>query len=317
MERRGFMKWMAGIWSTTALSASVKALPVTSEKAAVTDSEMSMPLVPTSYESLSSTLRADIPIRSIPRAPSEGLSIQIGYRLVSLFDRSEGSTEALELINSVKTAFAEEMGYSISPIHIHDDLDLHPNAYRIQLNGVTVVVGRTYPERWLAFDTEGKNIKMEGEPFRHKSSNCPAIWIGEERLDYAKSQSYVVFSSGMVIASHLESVACRHAAELLDFNHTRQMINDMYPDLMILFQEMSLARPYETIHDVFEFLIDRGFSFHDRRLIMELISKHASKQMSPQELALRVMNSLDHVANRFDSPPMNQFGVLGRMWNLY
>jgi flagellar biosynthesis protein FlhA len=317
MERRGFIKWMAGIWSTTALSASAKALPVTSEVAEVTDREMPMPLVPTSLESLPSRHRADLFIRSIPRAPSEGLSIQLGYKLVSLFDRSEGRTETLDLIKNVKTSFAEEMGYSISPIHIHDDLALHPNAYRIQLNGVTVVVGRTYPGKWLAFDSGGEFIKMEGEPFRHNSSNCPAIWIGEERLDYAKSKSYAVFSSGMVIASHLESVAFTHAAEIFDLNHTRRIINDMYPDVMSLVQEVSLGRPYETIHNVFEYLIARGFSLHDRNSIMKLIAKHASKEMSPQELALRVMNSLDHVANRFDSPPKTQFGALRQMWDLY
>ncbi len=58
----------------------------------------------------------------------------------------------LARIRGVRRKLSQDLGFLIPAVHIRDNLELAPNAYRINLSGVPVGEGTIYPDRELAIN---------------------------------------------------------------------------------------------------------------------------------------------------------------------
>src|SRR3546814_15340733 len=72
------------------------------------------------------------------------LGLEVGYRLISLVDHAQNG-ELLHRIRSLRKKFAQDVGFLPPVVHIRDNLELKPNAYRILLPGVEVCKGFAPP----------------------------------------------------------------------------------------------------------------------------------------------------------------------------
>ena len=72
--------------------------------------------------------------------PVDTLGLEVGYRLIPLVDKTQGG-ELLKRIKGIRKKFAQEVGFLAPPVHIRDNLELKPSAYRITLKGVEVGAG--------------------------------------------------------------------------------------------------------------------------------------------------------------------------------
>ena len=63
------------------------------------------------------------------------IGLEVGYRLIPLVDKGQGG-ELLGRIKGVRKKLSQELGFLVPAVHIRDNLDLSPNAYRISLMGV-------------------------------------------------------------------------------------------------------------------------------------------------------------------------------------
>jgi flagellar biosynthesis protein FlhA len=145
----------------------------------------------------------------------DALSLEVGYRLITLVDKN-GDGELLKRIKSIRKKFAQEIGFLPPVIHIRDNLELRPNAYRISLKGVEVGTGEAYPGQWLAINPGQVTAALPGVPTRDPAFGLPAIWIDGALRDQAQAYGYTVVDASTVIATHLNHLVVQHAAELLD-----------------------------------------------------------------------------------------------------
>jgi flagellar biosynthesis protein FlhA len=53
---------------------------------------------------------------------------------------------------ALRKKFAQEVGFLVSPVHIRDNLELKPNAYKILLKGVEIGDGEAFPGNLLAIN---------------------------------------------------------------------------------------------------------------------------------------------------------------------
>ena len=83
--------------------------------------------------------------------PVDPLGLEVGYRLVPLVDRTKGG-DLLARIRGVRRKLTQELGFLVQAVHIRDNLDLGPNAYRINLAGVPVGESVVHPDRELAIN---------------------------------------------------------------------------------------------------------------------------------------------------------------------
>ena len=85
------------------------------------------------------------------------LGLEVGYRLIALVDNKQDG-DLLKRIKAIRKKFAQEIGFLPPAVHLRDNLELRPSAYRITLRGVVVGEGEVFDRvraRWSGHRIEG------------------------------------------------------------------------------------------------------------------------------------------------------------------
>ncbi|WP_277253900.1 flagellar biosynthesis protein FlhA, partial [Neptunomonas phycophila] len=67
--------------------------------------------------------------------PVDMVGLEVGYRLIPMVDKLQGG-QLLNRIKGVRKKLSQDLGFLVPSVHIRDNLDLMPGAYRITLMGV-------------------------------------------------------------------------------------------------------------------------------------------------------------------------------------
>ncbi len=146
-------------------------------------------------------------------APVNVLGLEVGYRLIPLVDRGQDG-ELLKRIRGLRKKFAQEVGFLSAPVHIRDNLELKPNAYRITLKGVDVGNGEAYPGMFLAINPGRVSGPLAGNPTQDPAFGLPAVWIEAAMRDQAHVMGYTVVArryGGRNPSQPPDPFACRRA----------------------------------------------------------------------------------------------------------
>ena len=105
--------------------------------------------------------------------PVDMIGLEVGYRLIPMVDKLQGG-QLLSRIKGVRKKLSQDLGFLVPSVHIRDNLDLMPGAYRITLMGVSVGESEVYPDRELAINPGQvfgalKGIEVKDPAFGHKS----------------------------------------------------------------------------------------------------------------------------------------------------
>jgi flagellar biosynthesis protein FlhA len=146
--------------------------------------------------------------------PVDTLGLEVGYRLIPLVDKTQGG-ELLKRIKGIRKKFAQEVGFLAPPVHIRDNLELKPSAYRITLKGVEVGSGEAINGQFLAINPGMASGTLPGLVTTDPAFGLPATWIDAGLRDEAQSMGYTVVDAGTVVATHLNHLITTHASELL------------------------------------------------------------------------------------------------------
>ena len=141
------------------------------------------------------------------------LGMEVGYRLIPLVDRAQNG-ELLGRIKSIRKKMAQEIGFRVPVVHIRDNLELKPNAYRITLKGVEIGSGEAAPGQWMAINPAVSGT-LPGAETRDPAFGLPAVWIDAAHKERAQAFGYTVVDASTVVATHLNHLIQMHAAELL------------------------------------------------------------------------------------------------------
>ena len=155
--------------------------------------------------------------------PVDMLGLEVGYRLISLVDKSMGG-DLLSRIKGVRKKLSSELGFLVPTVHIRDNLELMPLSYRITLMGVSVGEAEVQPERLLAINPGEVFGRIDGTETIDPAFGLPAVWIAGADRDRAQSLGYTVVDPSTVIATHLNHIMQRHADELLGHDEAQQLL---------------------------------------------------------------------------------------------
>ncbi|MDH4190742.1 MAG: FHIPEP family type III secretion protein, partial [Betaproteobacteria bacterium] len=117
--------------------------------------------------------------------PLDTLALEVGYRLITLVDSGQDG-ELLKRIKAIRKKFAQDVGFLPPSVHIRDNLDLRPNAYRILLKGVVVGEGEAVQGMHLAINPGHASGTLPGTPTRDPAFGLPAVWIDAGQRDAAQ-----------------------------------------------------------------------------------------------------------------------------------
>ena len=224
--------------------------------------------------------------------PVDLLGLELGYRLIALVDKSRQG-DLLTRIKGVRRKFAQEVGFLPPAVHVRDNLELKPSAYRITLRGVVVGEGEAFPGMFLAINPGGITTPLIGTPTTDPAFGLPAHWIDERQREAAQMAGFTVVDSETVMATHLSHLMQVQAAKLLSRTETQQLVEHVAKLAPKLIEEVvpkmvSIA----TFQKVLQLLLEESVHIRDIRTIIETLAEFAGSIADPVELARRVRVAL-------------------------
>jgi flagellar biosynthesis protein FlhA len=138
------------------------------------------------------------------------IGLEVGYRLIPLVDRTQ-SGPLLARIKAVRRKLSEDLGFLVQSVHIRDNLELKPNAYRISILGVPVGEGEIQVERDLAINPGGVAAQIVGVRTKDPAFGLDAYWIEPAAKEHPQALGFTVVDASTVVATHLSELLNRHA----------------------------------------------------------------------------------------------------------
>jgi len=220
------------------------------------------------------------------------IGLEVGYRLISLVDRAQGG-ELMGRIKGVRKKLSEEIGFLVQPVHIRDNLELGPNAYRITINGAPVGEGEVYPDRDMAINPGQVSGTLPGIATKDPAFGLDAVWIEQGRREQAQTLGFTVVDASTVIATHLSHLLQGHAHELLGHEEVQQMLTRLAKSAPKLVEDLvpkTLA--LSVVVKVLQSLLAERVSIRNLRTILETLAEFAPRVTDPAALTANVRVAL-------------------------
>jgi flagellar biosynthesis protein FlhA len=225
-------------------------------------------------------------------APVDVLGLEVGYRLIPMVDKGQDG-ELLRRIRGLRKKFAQDVGFLSSPVHIRDNLELKPNAYRITLKGVEVGTGEAFPGQFLAINPGRVAGPLAGRETIDPAFGLPAYWIDNATREQAHAQGYTVVDASTVVATHLNHVILSHAADLLGRQETQSLLEHIGREAPKLIEDLvPKLLPVSSVQRVLQNLLAEEVNIRDMRTIIEVLAEYAPRTQDAAELTGRVREAL-------------------------
>ncbi|BBP03812.1 flagellar biosynthesis protein FlhA [Sulfuriferula plumbiphila] len=242
--------------------------------------------------------------------PVDTLGLEVGYRLIPLVDKGQGG-ELLRRIKGIRKKFAQEVGFLSPPVHIRDNLELRPSAYRISLKGVEVGSGEAHAGQYLAINPGMVTGTLPGALTSDPAFGLPATWIDAGLREQAQTMGYTVVDAGTVVATHLNHLITLHAAELLGRQEVQQLLDHLGTESPKLVEDLvPKLIPLSTLQKVLQNLLIEGVHIRDMRTIIETLAEHAARIQDPNELTALVRIALGRAIVQQLFPSASELSVM-------
>ncbi|WP_296949191.1 flagellar biosynthesis protein FlhA [uncultured Massilia sp.] len=242
--------------------------------------------------------------------PVDTLGLEVGYRLIPLVDKGQNG-ELLKRIKGIRKKFAQEVGFLAPPVHIRDNLELKPSAYRITLKGVEVGSGEAMNGQFLAINPGMASGTLPGLVTTDPAFGLPAIWIDAGLKDEAQSMGYTVVDAGTVIATHLNHLITTHAAELLGRMEVQALLDHLGKESPKLVEDLvPKVVSLSTLQKVLQNLLNEGVHIRDMRTVIETLSEHGANTQDANDLTTLVRIALGRAIVQQLFPGTNELSVM-------
>ncbi|HQS57067.1 MAG: flagellar biosynthesis protein FlhA [Gallionellales bacterium 35-53-114] len=239
------------------------------------------------------------------------LGLEVGYRMITLVDKTQDG-DLLRRIKGIRKKFTQDVGFLPPPVHIRDNLELRPNAYRITLKGAEIGSGEAFPNLFLAINPGNVTGELPGTVTRDPAFGLPAIWIEASMRDQAQNLGYTVVDAGTVVATHISHLIQTHSAELLGRHELQQLLDHLAKTAPKLTEDLvpkllSLA----AVQKILQNLLEEGMHIRDMRTILETLTEHAAQSQDTQQLTAQVRMALGPAIVQQLYPAAQELQVIG------
>ena len=227
--------------------------------------------------------------------PVDMVGLEVGYRLIPMVDKMQGG-QLLSRIKGVRKKLSQDLGFLVPSVHIRDNLDLLPGAYRITLMGVVVGESEVYPDRDLAINPGQVFGKLSGVEVKDPAFGLDAIWIEQAQKEQAQSLGYTVVDASTVVATHMNQLLQVHAHELLGHEEVQQLLDMLTKTSPKLVEELVPAKlSFSILLKVLQNLLMEQVPLKDFRTIAESLADAVNRTQDPLALTAAVRVSLSRL----------------------
>lgn len=218
----------------------------------------------------------------------EPLVLELGYRLIPIVDEAQGGT-LLGRVKGVRKKLTHELGFLVPAVHIRDDLEIAPTAYRLKIFGTTMGQGELRPGMDMALSTGGQPLRLPGTPTKDPVFGLDAWWILPEQREQVVAGGNTVVDGPTIIATHLSQVISAHAAELLGHDEVERLLERLGAQSAKLVESLC-PKPLSTamLVRVLRNLLSENVPVRNMRLIAESLAAAAPYTQDPEALTAHV-----------------------------
>jgi flagellar biosynthesis protein FlhA len=224
--------------------------------------------------------------------PVDVVGLEVGYRLIPLVDKNQGG-QLMVRIKGVRKKLSQELGFLMPSVHIRDNLDLSPTAYRISLMGVTVGESEIMPEMEMAINPGRVFGTLKGNACKDPAFGLDAVWIEPSQKDHAQTLGYTVVDPGTVVATHLSHLLQSHAHELFGYEEANKILDNLAKTAPKLVEDLvPKTLPLGVVVKVLQNLLLERVPIRDMRSIVETLAEYGVRSQDPDILTSAVRAAL-------------------------
>ena len=228
----------------------------------------------------------------------EPIEMEVGYSLIPLVDERSGG----KLINRIvifRRQYAQEMGFVIPTVRLHDGSMLGTNQYIIYIKGEEVARGEILMDYYLALEPSNPVKDIDGIETVEPAYGIPARWILPENKEMAEIYGYTVIDPLSVMLTHLSETIRQHAYELLSRSETIQLVENLKKTSPELVEEVCPGIvSYALLEKVLRNLLMEGVPIRDLGTILEALVDALGSSRDPDTLTESVRGALSRTITR-------------------
>ena len=216
--------------------------------------------------------------------PVDMLGLEVGYRMIPMVDSNQGGA-LLSRIKGVRKKLSQELGFLVPSVHIRDNLDLLPNAYRITMMGVTIGEAEIHPNMELAINPGQVFGVLKGIECKDPSFGLDAVWVEPSQREQAQTLGYTVVDASTVVATHINQVMKTHSHEILGHEEVQQLLDQLSKTSPKLVESLvPKLIPLSKLLKVLQALLMEDVPIRDMRTIAEALAEEATKSQETDSL---------------------------------
>jgi flagellar biosynthesis protein FlhA len=193
----------------------------------------------------------------------------------------------------VRKKLSQDLGFLVPSVHIRDNLDLLPGAYRITLMGVVVGEAEIYPDRELAIDPGQVFGPLQGIEVKDPAFGLDAVWVEQAQKEHAQSLGYTVVDASTVVATHLNQLLQSNAHELLGHEEVQQLLDMLSKGSPKLVEELVPGKlSVSVLLKVLQNLLMEQVPLKDFRTVAETLADATGRTQDPVALTAAVRVAL-------------------------
>ena len=199
----------------------------------------------------------------------EPVEMEFGYSLIPMVDESHGG-KLISRITIFRRQYAQDMGFVIPSIRLHDSSALGTNQYAIRIKGEVVAQGEILVDYYLALEPPNPLGEIDGIETIEPAYGIPSRWILPENKEMAEIYGYNVIDPLSVMLTHLAETVKKHAYELLNRAETIRLVDNLKQSSPELVEEAVPAIiPYSKLEKLLRNLLQEGVPIKDLATIVE------------------------------------------------
>ena len=197
------------------------------------------------------------------------IEMEFGYSLIPLVDENSGG-KLISRIVIFRRQYAQEMGFVIPSIRLHDSSALGTNQYVVKIKGEEVARGEILVDYYLALEPVSPAGEIDGIETIEPAYGIPSRWILPENKEMAEIYGYTVIDPLSVMQTHMSEVVRRHAYELLNRAETIRLVDNLKQASPELVEEaIPNVLSYANLERILRGLLKEGVPVRDLATILE------------------------------------------------
>ncbi|WP_130099892.1 flagellar biosynthesis protein FlhA [Siccibacter turicensis] len=192
----------------------------------------------------------------------EPVSISLGYKLVSLVDKTKGGP-LTQRVRGVRQVISDTSGVLLPEIRIRENFRLKPTQYAIYINGIQAEEGDIPADRLMALPTSDTYGEIDGVLGMDPAYRMPVTWIQTDQKARALNLGYQVIDCASVIATHVNKVVRQYLPELFNYDDVTHLHNRLSSQAPKLAEDLNAALNYSQLLKVYRQLLTEGVSMKD------------------------------------------------------